>query len=260
VNSSEIGASRSRCAAAIDRLKVAPSSAIKSFLSTSTNKQFKDSTFYTDASLYWKEFTSSSIVRDYKSKISSKEYFWARLTSVYKKKGHYSKSGVSLFGRKGVDWNDAIQGETATCYVIGGMAASAEFDHIVKSIFPGNQEYNQNGIYSLRLFLRGKPWTIIVDDIFLFKNRRTAYDRYTLKAARVGDDRSLWGPIVEKAWAKIVGTYRRADYGLLKTGIRVITGAPTFGYSLTSINTKREIDATFNRIYDANRKKYIINL
>jgi hypothetical protein len=63
-------------------------------------------------------------------------------------------------------------------------------------------------------------------------NRKTVYDKYTLKAARVGDDRSLWGPIVEKAWAKIVGNYKRADYGLIKTGIRVITGAPTFGYSL----------------------------
>jgi K+-transporting ATPase c subunit len=57
--------------------------------------------------LYWKEYTSTSTVRDYKRKFNSKEYFWSRLSSIYNK-GHYSKSGVSMFGRNGVDWNDAI--------------------------------------------------------------------------------------------------------------------------------------------------------
>lgn len=114
------------------------------------------------------------------------------------------------------------------------MASSAEFPNIIRSLFPGNQQFNSNGIYHVRLFIRGKPWSVLVDDIFLFKNWKTVEDRYTLKASRVGKDRSLWGPIVEKAWAKVIGNYEVADYGLLKTGVRVITGAPTFGYPLES--------------------------
>lgn len=42
---------------------------------------------------------------------------------------------------------------------------------------------------------------------------------------------------MEKAWAKVLGNYEVANYGLLKTGIRVLTGAPTFGYSLRKKTT-----------------------
>jgi hypothetical protein len=29
---------------------------------------------------------------------------------------------------------------------------------------------NENGLYAVNLYIRGKPWTIILDDIFLFDN------------------------------------------------------------------------------------------
>ena len=138
---------------------------------------------------------------------------------------------VSLYGKNGVDWNDAVQGSTATCYLVQGMAGVAEFPEIIMKVF-GKQELNNEGIYFLDLFIRGKPWTVVVDDIFLFKSASSGFDKYILKAARLGDDRSLWGPLVEKAWAKIVGNYEVADYGLMKNGFRVLSGAPTFGYSL----------------------------
>ena len=117
--------------------------------------------------------------------------------------------------------------------MIGGMAASAEFSQIIESLLPGNQQFNANGIYKVNLYIRGKPWSVLVDDIMLFKKKANGIDSLTLKAALVSKDRALWGPIVEKAWAKVVGNYANADYGLLKTGLRVVTGAPTFGYSLS---------------------------
>ena len=83
----------------------------------------------------------------------------------------------------------------------------------------------------MNLYIRGRPWTIIVDDIFLF-DKNDDHDqgsRYPLKAAKIGDDMSLWGPIIEKAWSKIMGNYDNADYGFTKNGIAVLTGAPIFG-------------------------------
>lgn len=82
----------------------------------------------------------------------------------------------------------------------------------------------------------------MVDDIFLM------YKLTGLKAALVGDDKSLWGPIVEKAWAKIKGNYAAADLGLLKNGIRAITGAPTFGFNLHSSAHSYINDKTFSEI------------
>ena len=80
--------------------------------------------------------------------------------------------------------------------------------------------------------MRGKPWSVVVDDIFLFKNKSFALDRYHLKAAMIGDDRALWAPILEKAFAKIKGNYQAIDFGLLKNGLRVVTGAPVFDQNL----------------------------
>ena len=83
----------------------------------------------------------------------------------------------------------------------------------------------------MNLFIRGRPWTIIVDDIFLFdkNDEKDKGSIYPLKAAKIGDDMSLWGPILEKAWAKIMGNYDNADEGYIKNGISVLTGAPVFG-------------------------------
>ena len=39
--------------------------------------------------------------------------------------------------------------------------------------------------------------------MFLFDKYSTSINLNDLKAARVGNDKSLWVPLVEKAWAKI---------------------------------------------------------
>lgn len=40
----------------------------------------------------------------------------------------------------------------------------------------------------------------------------------------------LWGPLLEKAWAKVKGNYDQADGGYTANGIRALTGVPVFEY------------------------------
>lgn len=107
------------------------------------------------------------------------------------------------------------------------MASVAEFPQVIKRIFH-NDQLDKQGFYAVNLFVRGRPWTVIVDDIFLFNSNRD------LKAAKIGDDGSLWAPILEKAWAKLVGDYKKADFGYLRNGIRVFTGAPVTSHTLSA--------------------------
>lgn len=153
-----------------------------------------------------------------------------------------------------------MQGDTATCYLIQALAGGAEFPAVIRSIFGTQQALNPDGIYSLRLYIRGKPWTVVVDDLFVFEDRRSGRDRYRLRAARVGDDRSLWAPIVEKAWAKVAGTYFSADYGLIKNGIRVLTGAPVFGYFLSPRDSVKQRLEDFDEIQKAGQRGYIVGV
>jgi len=37
--------------------------------------------------------------------------------------------------------------------------------------------------------------------------------------------------ILEKAWAKLKGTYEHADGGFIENGVRGLIGAPIFSYS-----------------------------
>jgi hypothetical protein len=51
--------------------------------------------------------------------------------------------------------------------------------------------------------------------------------------AHIGDDGSIWGAILEKAWAKVKGSYAASyEGGLMTNGIRALTGAPVFTYTL----------------------------
>lgn len=47
----------------------------------------------------------------------------------------------------------------------------------------------------------------------------------------------MWAPILEKAWAKVKGNYESAEGGFSVSGLRAITGAPTFTYSTEDICT-----------------------
>lgn len=78
----------------------------------------------------------------------------------------------------------------------------------------------------MKLFIRGRPWLVTVDDQFLFlkeyKNLRYSYF--------VQKQSSLWVPILEKAVAKIKGNYDNLENGDPSNMLRLLTGAPVFLY------------------------------
>ena len=52
--------------------------------------------------------------------------------------------------------------------------------------------------------------------------------------AQLSDDgTAIWGAVVEKAYAKVIGNYYKTDGGYLQNGLRVLTGSPVFSYSLS---------------------------
>ena len=56
--------------------------------------------------------------------------------------------------------------------------------------------------------------------------------------------------IVEKAWAKIKGTYTSSDGGYLQSGLRSLIGAPVFSYEITS--------DPWQELRDAEEKGYLL--
>jgi hypothetical protein len=64
--------------------------------------------------------------------------------------------------------------------------------------------------------------TVTVDDNFAF------YFTNVLLFAKRADNGALWGPILEKAYAKISGNYEAANAGAPGEAYKAMNGAPTF--------------------------------
>ena len=67
------------------------------------------------------------------------------------------------------------------------------------------------------------------------------------------DKTAIWGPVFEKAWAKVKGNYLNAAGGRNEQGIRSLTGVPVFGYKTTTINS-----TFWSVMYTAYKSNYIL--
>jgi hypothetical protein len=110
---------------------------------------------------------------------------------------------------------------------------------------------NRNGIYTVRFYIRGKPWLVTVDDIFLFKN----LNEPKLYFSKVNSDNSMWSAIVEKAWAKMKGSYTSADTGFNVNGLRALTGSPVFTYKTKEITDAHE---SWLQLKEADENNYLM--
>ncbi len=62
-----------------------------------------------------------------------------------------------------VEPSQVIQGSLGDCYFLSALAALAEEEENVRSLFEG-QSYNPNGIYKVTMRLRGEVEEVVVDD------------------------------------------------------------------------------------------------
>ena len=97
------------------------------------------------------------------------------------------------------------QGEIGNCWFISAASALAEKSGRLEKVFL-NTEASANGIYAVDFYTLGVPHTVIVDDFLPVSNFGDGSET-TTRLAAIGKDGSLWGPILEKAFAKYHGNY-----------------------------------------------------
>ena len=71
-------------------------------------------------------------------------------------------------------------------------------------MFLNTQNVNNQRIYGVQLYSLGIPLTVVVDDFIPFKKYSPAY-------ANIADNNGLWPIILEKAFAKLHGTYHAIE-------------------------------------------------
>jgi len=68
----------------------------------------------------------------------------------------------------------------------------------------------------------------------------------------------MWGPIIEKGWAKVKGAYMNADGGISSNALRFMTGAPAPEFKWKDVDDNA-IDGAFKMLADSVKKGYLIN-
>ena len=125
------------------------------------------------------------------------------------------------------------------------MSALAVNPQRIKSLFV-DQDKNEKGIYTLKLYIRGKPWLVQVDDVMLVDmqsgegdDRQNYLDKMPdqLRYAKYESKfNSLWAPILEKAFMKVRGNYLTNKGGQQFESLQLLTGAPSFRMNLTRLS------------------------
>jgi len=106
----------------------------------------------------------------------------------------------------------------------------------------------ENGCYEIRLFLNGVPKIVVLDDHFPVKKNSVNWHLAHSK------QNEIWVNLLEKAWAKVNGSYASTIAGLPSEAFAILTEAPCFTY----YNRKNTVDELWNIIADADKEQYII--
>jgi hypothetical protein len=118
---------------------------------------------------------------------------------------HHAFPNIDIFDSDGsIHYIESKQGGTGTCALMNAVSGIAEWPALVKDLFVTDTK-NNAGIIGVKLYIRGKPWVVSLDERMWFATTRTP--NWLLFARESTDDKAIWGAVLEKAWAKIRGNY-----------------------------------------------------
>jgi len=103
-----------------------------------------------------------------------------------------------------VDPQDICQGELGDCYFLAVISACAEEPRRVLERFI-TKSVNSAAVYLVTLYVNGVVTPIIVDDWL-----PSVYNKAAFCSSKCDE---IWGCILEKAWAKLHGSYGRTAGG-----------------------------------------------
>jgi hypothetical protein len=127
------------------------------------------------------------------------------------------------------------------------LSSLAEHPKRIKDIFCQNYT-NKAGIYAVQLYLCGEKHTVVVDDRFPFDVSKNKW-----AFSRTSHDNEIWVLILEKAWAKVFGSYQRIEAGTSDEALHPLSGCPTKNLMHDSFKNK---DHLWDTILSADKQNF----
>ena len=128
-----------------------------------------------------------------------KKFEWRKASEIY-------PEGFQIFDDEPIKHSDIKQGLLGTCYFISAIVSTISHLNRITDLFI-TKSVNISGIYAVKFIINGKLEVITVDDYFPvdIKTDLPAFTRSTKNL--------IWPLILEKAWAKLNGSFENIMYG-----------------------------------------------
>ena len=136
----------------------------------------------------------------------------------------FMKETPRLFSDK-IEPGDILQGELGDCYFLSSLAVLAERPDRIRALFRHHIP-NTCGAYCVTLYFNGIETDVILDDQFPC-NKATKQPLFTHC-----NGSELWVLLLEKAYAKLHGSYADIESGIAGVALSDLTGGPCFVHKL----------------------------
>ncbi|KAK9692429.1 hypothetical protein RND81_09G263800 [Saponaria officinalis] len=135
--------------------------------------------------------------------------------------------------------SDVCQGHLGDCWFLSAVAVLAEVSRIKEVII--TPDYNEEGIYTIRFCIQGEWVPVIVDDWLPCE----APGKPAFATSRKGNE--LWVSVLEKAYAKLHGSYEALEGGLVQDALVDLTGGA--GEEIDMRSAQAQIDLASGRLW-----------
>ncbi|KAG8198044.1 hypothetical protein JTE90_001879 [Oedothorax gibbosus] len=130
----------------------------------------------------------------------------------------------------GVSRHDIVQGILADCWFLSACSAVAQIPRLMEKVIPRNQKLSgegYKGIVTFRFWRFGNWVTVYVDDLLPTRKRKLIFSKSS-------EPREFWVSLLEKAYAKLHGSYEALEGGQAMDALVDLTSGLAEMYALDS--------------------------
>ncbi|XP_029375094.1 calpain-2 catalytic subunit-like [Echeneis naucrates] len=156
------------------------------------------------------------------------EVEWLRPAEILKRQNNRDEP---TFCMKGASRFDFSQGMVGNCWFLAAISSLTFQKHLMAQVVPMDQSFkNYAGIFHFRFWRFGRWVEVVIDDHLPTINNQ-------LLSVRSKGGNEFWVPLLEKAYAKVCGSYADMNAGLPSEACKDFSGGVNMTYELGEAHT-----------------------
>uniref|UniRef100_UPI0037E9123B calpain-1 catalytic subunit-like n=1 Tax=Semicossyphus pulcher TaxID=241346 RepID=UPI0037E9123B len=167
---------------------------------------------------------------------------WLRPAEILKRQGIDAEP---CFCSKGASRFDFGQGQLGNCWFLAAISALTFHKGLMVQVVPMDQSFkNYAGIFHFRFWRFGKWVDVVIDD------HLPTIDNGLL-SVRSTSGNEFWVPLLEKAYAKVCGSYADLNAGLPSEACKDFSGGVHMMYELKEVHSVGHDEELWNSLSNA---------